>query len=535
MKRRGHFSYINICIGYRIITLALSTIVYIVMSAYMTRERINWNIVEGMIIACLLSSWLYRRIQFQGAWLRIMFSIEVAAYGIFIFLSGGLSSPYLWYQMSFILLMIALEDYIWMPLVASLWVVVCALAGRVEKGMLTYQELNLFLGMLTVISGFFVIRFYVNGIERQKKLLAALNVNLEEEKRRREDAFIRLAGMYETFDLLAMSDPEKIMRELTGLLRRFTAPEGCILIKLDNKGLPEIRENCGIEEQLAGELERELDLEGGISEEDFEEGSRMLYAGGDKYEAKMIGELAYFQGVLIRRRGGKEHENEEIYWKLAETVFNNLDTHVQMERFITTEEQNRIANEIHDTVIQKLFGVTCSLKVFENGMEAMEPEKRREYVLELKRSVELTMSELRESIYGRVFDQTENTLTGAIKSYMEDMEALCGAAITLDLDESADRLIAAQKIAVYRIACEAVNNAIRHGRATLIDVKLTLEPESVNLSVEDNGLGFNRKEKAFGEGNGLRNMRNMTVLLKGGLSIETRESRGTRIQLSLPR
>lgn len=155
MKRRGHFSYINICIGYRIITLALSTVVYIVMSAYMANEEVNWTIVEGMIIACLLSSWLYRRIQSQGAWLRIMFSIEIAAYGIFIFLSGGLSSPYLWYQMSFILLMIALEDYIWMPLVASLWVVVCALAGRVEKGMLTYQELNLFLGMLTVISGFF--------------------------------------------------------------------------------------------------------------------------------------------------------------------------------------------------------------------------------------------------------------------------------------------------------------------------------------------------------------------------------------------
>ena len=87
--------YIDICIWYRIFTLTLSTTVYIGMSVYYKNANIYLGIILGMFASCFLSSWLYRKIGQQVLWLRIMFSLEVFAYGIFTFLSGGFSSPYL--------------------------------------------------------------------------------------------------------------------------------------------------------------------------------------------------------------------------------------------------------------------------------------------------------------------------------------------------------------------------------------------------------------------------------------------------------
>lgn len=55
--------------------------------------------------------------------------------------------------------------------------------------------------------------------------------------------------------------------------------------------------------------------------------------------------------------------------EINKNYFSNLDTYSQMEKFIAMDEQNRIANEIHDTVIQKLFGMTCSLAVLENKLK----------------------------------------------------------------------------------------------------------------------------------------------------------------------
>lgn len=526
--------YIDLCIAYRIVTLFFSTIVYVAMSVYY-KDRTGYQIVVmGMAASCFLSSWLYKKIGNREPWLRVMFALEVFAYGVFTMVSGGFSSPYLWYQMNCILLMITLEKYIGVTILASAWCFFTVIAGKIESG-LTYQELNVALGIIIVIGGFYVLRFYIGRINEQKTELLALNEKLEEEKEKSEAAFLKLTGVYETFNLFAMTNPEKIIKELLQLLKRAIAPGGCMLVKLDGLSYPQKIEHLGFSQEVVEELLKGIGEDKINSVRNDGDNEFDLHAEGCHYRVRIIGEDTSLKGLFIRRVEDMQREKEDFYWQLINVIFTNLDIHAQLERFITMEEQNRIANEIHDTVIQKLFGVVCSLKVMENKANSKEDDEFKEHIVMLKRSIELTMTELRESIYGRRFKDTFHTFTGTMKLYMEEAERLSNTKIEMDIDANSDYMSPAQKIAVYRISCEAVNNAIRHGNATMVNIILKLFPEQIVLKVEDNGGGFVKKQEGLYEGNGLKNMKNIAELLKGRLVLDTQSEMGMKVELVLPR
>lgn len=211
------------------------------------------------------------------------------------------------------------------------------------------------------------------------------------------------------------------------------------------------------------------------------------------------------------------------------------EIHSQWERHIVSEEQNRIANEIHDTVIQRLFGMACSLQVLEKGLDGMDPELQHRKLCDLKKSAEQTMQELRETIYGRKFDDVDQSFATRLKQSMEEIGRLGGADIAVQLDQKAEMLSAAQKIAIYRIACEAANNGIRHGQANQLAVNLSVGENRIMLDITDNGCGFQKIQSEPLGGHGLKNMYHMAALLRGELNVVSGKEAGTRIQLSLPR
>ena len=168
-----------------------------------------------------------------------------------------------------------------------------------------------------------------------------------------------------------MTNPEKIVKELLQLLKRAIAPNGCMLVKLDKLFHPQKIECVGLEDEVAQELLKEMKEikdEKLCSIKDRVDREFSLYVEGSHYKARFIGDDVSLRGLFIRHAEDIEQEKEEFYWNLIDIIFTNLDVHAQLERFIAMEEQNRIANEIHDTVIQKLFGVVCSLKVMENKL-----------------------------------------------------------------------------------------------------------------------------------------------------------------------
>ena len=113
------------------------------------------------------------------------------------------------------------------------------------------------------------------------------------------------------------------------------------------------------------------------------------------------------ESTAVKESGLKElvRREREFYVRLCGIIFRGLDMQGQMEAYISAEEKNRIADEIHDTVIQKLFGLNCGLKELELFVEKEETKRGAalERIVLLQKTAALTMRELRETVYGRNF------------------------------------------------------------------------------------------------------------------------------------
>jgi signal transduction histidine kinase len=100
--------------------------------------------------------------------------------------------------------------------------------------------------------------------------------------------------------------------------------------------------------------------------------------------------------------------------------------------------------------------------------------------------------------------------------------------------EAAERLPGALEQELYRVAQEALNNALKHGRPGRIAVCLRQAAGQVSLEIADDGVGFDVAARANG-GLGLRGMRERVARLGGKLDIESAPGLGTRVRVEVPR
>ncbi|HHZ00213.1 MAG TPA: hypothetical protein GYA03_03855, partial [Tissierellia bacterium] len=105
--------------------------------------------------------------------------------------------------------------------------------------------------------------------------------------------------------------------------------------------------------------------------------------------------------------------------------------------------------------------------------------------------------------------------------------------ISLNLDEDTSLLTPNKKTALYRIICEAINNAIRHGEATEISIDVSVGQGFATGCIRDNGKGFD-KNSIPKDRQGIRNMYMITGILKGALKIDTAVGKGTVILCRIP-
>ncbi len=540
-KAEKQYDYLTLCIHYRIISLLLSTAVFLSgMWEKEIRSLTGWGIIFGMFLSCLIGNYLYVRAEKNKDAMGAVLGIELAAYGIFIYLSGGLSSPYLWYVLCCMMISLSGEFDGSTPLLAASWCVACALVGQQDRNPVRLES-NILVGVLCTFGNFYVLRRHVQSIRDGREELRDLNSCLVEENRRSEYALSRVADMYEGFGLMAMTDSERVLGELATLIAASVSPEGCVLIRRNEEQM--IREIIirGMPEQQGEELVSRATAmsrkEGALRVNGrFFELFSLESSGGD---GLLIMGAPVQENDADRENGLKEliRREREFYVRLCGIIFRGLDMQSQMEAYISAEEKNRIADEIHDTVIQKLFGLNCGLKELE--LFVQKDEAKRETALarivQLEKTAALTMRELRETVYGRNFARSgEQSFEGRLRSYMEEAERQYSVRIPVEVASGTEELKAAQKTVLYRVACEAVNNAARHGGAKHIAVRICAEEEGFVLSIRDDGSGFEERRVMGSGGKGLRSMKKVAALLGASLQLTSSEGQGTEITLTLP-
>jgi len=198
------------------------------------------------------------------------------------------------------------------------------------------------------------------------------------------------------------------------------------------------------------------------------------------------------------------------------------------------EERNRIAREIHDTLAQGLAGIALRLEAADAALEDGRPDSARASVgraLELARR---SLEEARRSVLDlRAAPLEGRGLRAALADLAVEAGRQGGPAVAFDHRGPADEPPARVGLGLYRIAQEAIANALRHAGAANVRLCLEVGAGRAALSVEDDGRGFDPGAAPAGRF-GLLGMRERARLLGGQLAIDSAPGAGTRLRAEVP-
>ncbi|MGI1659187.1 MAG: sensor histidine kinase [Desulfitobacterium sp.] len=233
-------------------------------------------------------------------------------------------------------------------------------------------------------------------------------------------------------------------------------------------------------------------------------------------ELKLLNFLGDLVAIILER-----HELEKLSSKL-----------------LILEEQNRIGNEIHDSVSQRLFSILCGVHTLHVSWDSLDEVTINQQLDLIEQSTKETSKELRSSIY-----QLSTTKNGVkpfkdnLESYLHDFASLNTIEVNFDYRVAEERISSSLKQALYRIIREAAGNAVRHGHCSKLDIRLWINEASLELTVADNGSGFNTAlilQDEEGRGLGLKNMQVLTQTFSGLFELSSSEGVGTTLQIKFP-
>lgn len=198
-------------------------------------------------------------------------------------------------------------------------------------------------------------------------------------------------------------------------------------------------------------------------------------------------------------------------------------------------ERQRIGRELHDNATQIIAASLLGLGLTERQLPA-EATAARESLATARGLVECALDQLKTVIYDlRPTMLDDIGLVAALRWYVKARVEASGVQVETEFDETPGwpRPLPTVEIALYRVAQEALANAVRHAEATRVKLGLVLRPGYAALTVFDDGKGFDLEE-ARGRGLGLLSMRERVAQLGGQLNVVTEPGLGTRVYAVIP-
>lgn len=200
---------------------------------------------------------------------------------------------------------------------------------------------------------------------------------------------------------------------------------------------------------------------------------------------------------------------------------------------VSERECNRIGQELHDDLCQVLAGLTFMMRVLGQGAAKVSPDLAKE-IHDLNTQVIGATDRVRAMARGLFPAQlNSSSLRDALNELSRQTRLRFAVKFDLDLPRRLPPHTADQIIQIYRIVQEAVSNAVRHGRATTINVRATFQHQTLQLDIEDDGSGL-PAPVARPEGIGMHVMQYRARVLSGAIRFKNLSPRGTVVRLTYP-
>jgi len=239
---------------------------------------------------------------------------------------------------------------------------------------------------------------------------------------------------------------------------------------------------------------------------------------------------------LTEKRGAAEftEEDQEAVVTLAAqagVAVENARLHEDLRRLAVLEDRERIAQELHDGVIQSLFAVGMGLQAA--GAMTADPEAVRDRLDAAVNDLDRVIRDLRNYIFGLGGGPADRELSRALHGLGDELRRGSEIAIRVEVDPAASGALASRATDVVQFAREALTNAVRHSGAATASVVISRDDGLFVLEIEDDGKGFD-PEATEGLGRGLGNLRARAQTLGADLDIDSEPGRGTRVRLVMP-
>ncbi len=200
-------------------------------------------------------------------------------------------------------------------------------------------------------------------------------------------------------------------------------------------------------------------------------------------------------------------------------------------------ERARIAREMHDGLSQSLFSVALGLEVVRKQI-AGDPTQASFRLEQLSETLAASMNELRRHIQDlRPVRLVELGLSGAIRAWVEEMSD-SGLEGAYELVGELREVPPDVEVCIYSVAREAITNVVRHSLASHMWVRLTYTAQTLEVDVEDDGIGIDLGEAADkaerGSAFGMRSMQERVDHQGGSMTVSCREGAGTWLHAHVP-
>lgn len=233
----------------------------------------------------------------------------------------------------------------------------------------------------------------------------------------------------------------------------------------------------------------------------------------------------------------QQAKNRELLFKQQQQIANediyNLMISQQNEIETTRiKEKKKVAQELHDGVLGRMFGIRISLDSLDKMDEEQAAAKRKKYLAELKH-IEEDIREISHDL-NREKSELINNFVVILKKLFENQKNTYPSKLVTSFDshikwELVNNMV---KINLYRIVQEALQNCNKYAKADTIKVEFKSEIDHLVLSIMDNGVGFNTKRTK--NGIGLHNIEYRAAECKGTVAIKSAKGEGTLLVVKVP-
>lgn len=233
----------------------------------------------------------------------------------------------------------------------------------------------------------------------------------------------------------------------------------------------------------------------------------------------------------------QQAKNRELLFKQQQQIANediyNLMISQQNEIELTRiREKKNVAQELHDGVLGRMFGIRISLDSLDKLDEAEAASKRKKYLAELK-NIEQDIREISHDLNREKSELINNFIAILNKLFENQINTYNSKLITtFDPNIKWEQISNMVKINLYRIIQEGLQNCNKYANADFIKVELKNVNNVLIFTVEDDGIGFNTKKTK--NGIGLHNIEYRAKECKGTVTIKSVKGEGTKLTVRIP-